>query len=137
MTTPTESTQTYSAVVHALDERQSTGTFQVRTLSQQDRIFVGLKWLGIAWLIGLCFIPVPMIHFVIPPLMFALGPIVFIKGFLGHQRIEEGRVDCPNCQKEILFPVARFQPEYRENCPHCNYQLRINFPEAQHPRDQK
>jgi ssDNA-binding Zn-finger/Zn-ribbon topoisomerase 1 len=119
------------AVVHTLDERKSIGQFLIRDLSQKERVTVGLKWLGAAWLVGACFLPLPIIHFVIPPLMFALGPVAFVFGFLGHRRIEEGRANCPNCNKEIVFPVARFKPEYRENCPHCNYQLRINFPEAE------
>lgn len=87
-----------------------------------------LIWAG-CWLAAVLTIPIPIVHFIAPPLLLLAGPIVgiaVIKIFGGAVDITAGGGACPDCGKPItLGPCAERWPMDLP-CPHCGVRLYIN-----------
>ena len=95
------------------------GEVYYRDWSPTERHRRSLRWLALLWLLAVAFLVVPLVHFVLPPLLAVAGPLVAIK-IAGLQRSVFGGVGvCPKCAQAVwigavplLFPLA-------ETCGRC------------------
>jgi hypothetical protein len=106
---------------------QSFGSVEVRTVPRE----VALKKAVVAWLacwgIAVLTIPIPIVHFIAPPLLLVLGPIIgfaIYKLYDGASDIVRGEAPCPDCKGVILInPCAESWPMDLA-CPCCQARLR-------------
>ncbi|MSQ83779.1 MAG: hypothetical protein EXR77_12985 [Myxococcales bacterium] len=95
------------------------GAVYYRDWSLPERRRRSLRWLALLWLLAVAFLAVPIVHFVLPPLLVVAGPLVAIT-IAGLRRSVFGGVGvCPKCAQAVwigavplLFPLA-------ETCGRC------------------
>lgn len=84
-------------------------------------------WVG-SWLAAAAAIPIPIVHFIAPPLLLIGGPILgffVFKLYDGATDVTGGRCACPSCGKAWdLAPAAASWP-LQFACPECQAQLTI------------
>jgi len=78
-----------------------------------------------SWGLGLVAIFIPLLHFVLVPLLIIAGPFAFYWVAGQEQIILGGKGECPECQRE--FEIARSPVKWplSDLCNHCRSQLNI------------
>ena len=86
--------------------KASDGKVDLVAVPQREAVKRGLiGWLG-CWGLAVVTLPIPLVHFVAPPLLILLGPLI---GFVVY-RLYHGAVDisqggglCPDCGTEVVI----------------------------------
>ena len=104
----------------------SAGSARIRSLQSRERVGNALRTLGTLWGIGLCCVLLPIIHFVLVPLLFCLG-IYFAAGIAAVRGVlVSGSVPCPGCRKPFVLEPGLARWPVSGVCPHCRRDLEIN-----------
>jgi hypothetical protein len=100
---------------------QSEGT--VKEFSPQEKTIRALKVLGAFWGAAVVSILIPVLHFVLVPGFFIIGPIMANVKRNQQIEIENARFPCPECKKELEFKKISGNWPIRQTCPNCSSQL--------------
>ena len=75
-------------------------TLQVEPLPAGSRLGRGVVRLVVCWVLAVAFVLVPLLHFVLVPGLFILGPVLAWLATRATVRVRSERIDCPKCGKE-------------------------------------
>ena len=113
-----------------VDSAQGTarGNAEVTVVGRELALKKGvIVWLA-CWAVALVTLPIPIVHFIAPPLLLVLGPVL---GFLvfrvcdGASDLAGGTYECPSCGKSwALVPAAASWP-LSIACQGCETRLTI------------
>jgi hypothetical protein len=84
-----------------------------------------MKALGICWLISLCTIPLPPIHWVTVPFFFFYGIYRAVKKYREPEHFIPFTVPCPECEKPIEIEGRVVEIPLALVCPHCRFALKL------------
>lgn len=106
-------------------DKSCVGVLQVQIFSKEERRKRALKWGGGAFLIALATLPLPLVHFVVPPLFILIAPFVARYQWRQERLIYGGVASCPVCSKD--FPFAKRQPSFPfdDVCTSCRQAIRV------------
>ena len=103
----------------------STGSVTIRQWSGREKRQRAIKALAISWALGILAIAIPMLHFVLCPLLFIGGPIAARFAYLQKGHITGGETKCPGCGKTSAIHPANLQFPVFDTCDQCKTSLRI------------
>ncbi|MES2965357.1 MAG: hypothetical protein V4760_15845 [Bdellovibrionota bacterium] len=83
----------------------------------------GLAFFGVA----IVFLPVPLIHFVLPPIFLIVSIAAFVTTFRQTRIVPSIDGTCPACGAIVEFKNHRFDGHQKDVCPSCRQHLKIQF----------
>jgi hypothetical protein len=106
--------------------KSSMGFLEIQNFSPEERRKRAFKFGGRVFLIGVACIVLPLVHFVLPPLLFIISPFVARYYFRQERAILGGGGKCPNCGAD--FPVAKRPPKFPfdDVCTACRQAVVVN-----------
>jgi hypothetical protein len=110
-----------------IDSRELPVQIPVDDLTTREAMVRALKPLAILWGIAAGFLLMPIIHFVVPPIAFVTGLVLFIKTSLEKKLIRFVELICPVCSKPIVVKDTVYRPEIKIVCESCRNHLKIVF----------
>jgi hypothetical protein len=113
--------------IQSLDGKESTAFVPIRELTVKERAKSAFKWLAVFWGIMLAFVPVPMVHLVMVPLFFLIGPVAAVIAFKVKRRVGASDVSCPLCGKPVDLSGQKVRPRFKDRCPNCLNDLYVEF----------
>ena len=94
-------------------------------LTREERMKKGFKASGIFWLLAVCCLPIPLMHFILVPLNLALGGIKAWSFWTSQAVINDGHTKCPRCQAAVTFTDQPEKWPLKILCQACGYQVRL------------
>jgi hypothetical protein len=118
--------------IQSLDGKETVTEVSIRDLTIKERALSALKWLGVFWGVMLAFVPIPMVHLVMVPLFFLIGPIAAVIAFqvkrrVGKSGVGDSSVVCPLCGKPVDLSGQRIRERFKDRCPSCLNDLYVEF----------
>lgn len=118
---------------------KSQGIAQLKAVPREQAVRKGLIGLLGAWGLAVLTLPIPIAHFIAPPLLLLLGPFIgfgVYKLYHGGVDIMRGEAPCPDCGTSVfLMPCAERWP-LDVVCPGCEARLsatRVNSTDLEQP----
>lgn len=104
----------------------TTGGVFLRDWSEADRRRRAARWWAGLWALGLAFVFVPILHFVVPPALLVAGPLVASRVGAVRRTVFGGIGPCPRCGAAVVVGggIALDWP-VREACGRCYLALEI------------
>ena len=101
------------------------GQLYYRDFDSHARTRRALSWLGALWAVALATLVIPIVHFVLPPLLLIAGPIVAIR--IGHTpRVVFGGLGvCPKCRQPLWIGGVPLRLPLRETCARCYVAVQV------------
>ena len=75
-------------------------TLQVEALTAGARFGRGVVRLVVCWVLAVACVLVPLLHFVLVPGLFILGPVLAWLATRATVQVKSERIGCPRCEKE-------------------------------------
>jgi len=124
MEMPTTDSERVNVVVK-VDDLRADGWVIRRDLLKNERMKRSLKIFGGFFLVACFTVFVPILHFILPPLLIISGSVLAIGEYGNTGEILKGEIPCPNCKK-----VNELQREGEEwprtfRCQGCSFTLTI------------
>jgi hypothetical protein len=119
-------------VVFYSSQKQSRGHATLSTVPREVALRNGIVlWLA-CWGVAIITLPIPIVHFIAPPLLILLGPPLGIgvyKLYNGATDITGGGGLCPDCGANVSFykRAARWPADM--TCPSCQARLTARPPD--------
>jgi hypothetical protein len=107
--------------------KASSVTFQLKHLSAAEKRKLAFKSLGFFWLLSICSIPLPPIHWVTVPGFFLFGIYMFVKKTRQPTYFEPFTAKCPECGQDIPVKAQVAENPLSLACPHCRYGLKLDW----------
>ena len=107
------------------NHRKEPATVKLERWSPRQRKIRGLKSLGLWWGLAVLSVAIPILHFLLVPLFFALGLVLPFVAMRRQSIVLGGKGTCPYCSKP--FTIAR-QPDrwpLQDICTACNRHVTI------------
>lgn len=93
-----------------------------------QRLRRGAVGLAICWSLAGVSIVIPGLHFVLPPILLLVGPIVFVLRVLGRSSFAQVEGVCPRCKVQRTMPTSgRVVDETNLFCDGCGNQLTMQL----------
>lgn len=114
-----------SIILRSLSGQETICSFaeSIETLPERNNRLVKTTAIFVA--VFVTFLFVPIIHFVVPPLILILGVIYFAKNLSSTKTKVFGTCACPECGNEILISEITSSFPVKTYCSHCRNQLYI------------
>lgn len=107
-------------------DQEKIGEVRIKTFNQKERIVRGLKFLGIFWGSAILAVFIPMLHFILVPLLFLVG--IIVAAFVSQTKsvVLGGESVCPKC--ESFLPIVRSSDQWplSDLCSHCRTTVTIS-----------
>ena len=105
-------------------------SIKIREIDKKEQWKNALVTFAFFCLLSILFIPIPLIHFFLPPGFFLLGIFFAYKKYFKNIALLETQVKCPACEKSISIKECfEKQPLFKEiTCPHCLSLSQLNAP---------
>lgn len=111
------------------DGQQDTAILHKKLFNKADRVKRGLQLTGIFWLVALCMLPIPVVHFTVLPSLLIAGPIAGFIRFRALEANEHVSGKCPVCKQEVSIPVeANEKLPMHKYCPACDKPVQVLVP---------
>lgn len=117
----------YEARLTDISGHSSIGRADVVDLDYDQRMKRAMKRAGGFFLAGLVFVPIPFIHFFVPPIFFAFSVYAFFQTLKQLKMVPTIKGSCPNCSADVEFKNHRFAGFQKDVCPSCRQQLKIEI----------
>lgn len=118
-------TTTTEKIRFKLDDEQSAGEAVKEVPSKAELRKRGLRAAMPFWLAAIPCVFIPLLHFILVPMLLAIG---FFQGYSywkGKALFKNGKVTCPRCQKALEFTEMAYEVPLKVLCDSCGYQLRL------------
>ena len=109
----------------SLDSKISPVDLQIVEPLAGERALRSMKPFGVLFLAGSAFLLVPIIHFVVPWVLYLAAIVTGIKTFLEPKLIRAGHGPCPICAKAVIFRNAPYRSRSKIVCESCRNQLKL------------
>lgn len=107
-------------------DQEKIGEVRIKTFNQKEKIFRGLKFLGIFWGSAIFAVFIPMLHFILVPLLFLVG--IIVAAFVSQTKsvVLGGESICPKC--ESFLPIVRSNDQWplTDLCSNCRSTVTIS-----------
>jgi hypothetical protein len=81
------------------------GTLHIRHFSGGERLRRALAVLGMCWGVGLATVIIPLVHFVVPPVMLIIGPVLAWRRYGVVMQNEKIVGSCPSCGQPVTLEL--------------------------------
>lgn len=108
-----------------VDDLQTEGEVRRRDLPQPERLRRSLRSFGICFLIAFFTVFIPILHFILPPLLLIIGMVFAATTWMETSEIGGGEITCPNCKKQMLLRRAAEEWPQSLRCEGCSYTLTV------------
>ncbi len=109
----------------SLDSKESSVDLVIVQPTAGERFGRAMKPFGILFIAGSVFLLVPIIHFVVPWVLYVVALVMGVKTFFEPKLIRAGEAPCPICAKPVVFKNAPYRARSKVVCEHCRNQLRL------------
>lgn len=113
------------SVVCKVDELSTTGWAERRDYTQSERMKRGLKMFGIFFGVACLTVFVPILHFILPPLLLITGSVLAFNEYKATGEMEGGEITCPNCKLQMKLPRDSEDWPRHQRCEGCSFGLTI------------
>ena len=96
-----------------------------RHWSESERVGRALKIFSVLFLVAAASLAIPIVHFVLAPLLFLICIVATIKIYRQRMQILGGIALCPVCKHEFVIISGYSQWPIYSNCTNCNRTLTI------------
>ncbi len=107
------------------DAKKNHSSFDFRLIEMPERIFSGVKILGILWVIAIGCILVPFLHFILVPGFLFLGMVFGYASWETQFEIMKGNFLCPNCDQENSVAGESYRLPRNRRCDKCSVTLQL------------
>ena len=119
-------------VILKADTKCARGEVFLQTWDAPSRTRRALKWLAMLWGFGAFCIIFPIIHFILPPLLLLLGPVVALQIFRQESAILGGVGSCPGCGERFEIVRSNYlKPKdewpLTDSCAACRVEVTIEM----------
>jgi hypothetical protein len=113
-------------VIRSYTEKSAPGTVRLKIWTSKERTARSFKFWGMCWVIAICCVPLPIIHFTVLPLLLIAGPIGAWLISTQGQQILGGEGVCPDCGQ--FLPIAPGVDSWplKDLCTRCQRALTID-----------
>jgi len=117
-----------SIKLHAQQHASADGVLYSQRFTPRECWQRALKMLAITWLLAAISLFIPMIHFVLSPLLFIAGPLLAWRLYNLTQQTLAAAGECPLCHQAIRIELeARTQMPHWNLCPRCNKPVQLKL----------
>ncbi len=116
---------TISVKITSFREKVSQGEVEQKIWDKRERTMRGLKALGVSWGLAVFAVVIPILHFVLVPLLLVIGPFAFYYVAGQKEIILGGKGLCPECEREFEIVRSTAKWPLSDLCNHCHAQLKI------------
>lgn len=116
---------TIETIKFKLDDDQFAGEALKEIPSRSELRKKGLRAAMPFWLAAIPCIFIPLLHYLLVPVLLAIG---FLQGrsfWKGKALYKSGKVTCPRCKKGLEFNDLPLESPLKVLCSSCGYQLRL------------
>ena len=113
-------------VVCKVDDLQTEGWVVRRDLTKGERMSRSLKIFGGFFFAGCMTVFIPILHFILPPLLIIIGSVLAAGEYAGTGEILQGEITCPNCKKLMTLPKETEEWPRHQRCTGCAFSLTID-----------
>lgn len=105
--------------------KSTPGEVRIIEWNSRERLIRAAKVLALCWGIALITIPIPMVHFVVPPIMLLVGPFLFYVNYKQENGVAGGQGTCPSCSQKFDVVSGKLRWPIFEICNHCKSHVRL------------
>jgi hypothetical protein len=106
---------------------KTAGEVTIQEWDPKGRTKRALKTLGIFWGLAIAAVFLPLVHFVLVPLLVLTGPFVAAFVYTRETMIISGTGTCPNCQKPFAITKNPLKWPLNDVCGECHNSVEINL----------
>lgn len=103
----------------------SAGELRVLDLDDKMRVRTALRQAGILFGIGTACIILPLIHYVLPPVLWISAIVVFVRRLGDKAKLLGGGGPCPRCGAQVEVTPQLFVLPLETFCDGCRWAVRI------------
>lgn len=107
------------------NHKSSVGEIEIHTWTKQQRLWRALKSLCIFWLFAAISVLIPLLHFILVPVLLLLGPIMAGLAYRRPSRIIRSNLNCPNCDLKIEVLSQSLDWPIQQKCAGCSKFIRL------------
>lgn len=109
-------------------ETPTDATATISDWTMLERLRRGAVGLALCWSLAGVSIIIPGLHFVLPPVLLLVGPVVFVVRVLVRSSFVKVEGPCPRCKAARSLPLgSRVQAETNVFCDGCGNQLTLRL----------
>lgn len=101
------------------------GALQVLDLNDKMRMRTAARQAGILFGIGTACLVLPLIHYVLPPVLWISAVVVFVRRLGDRSRLLGGGGPCPRCGARVEVTPQLFVLPIETFCDQCRWAVRI------------
>ncbi len=106
----------------------NSGTLYSELPTSGERLVRAGKILGLCWVLAVIAVFIPVLHFILVPLLLIAGPVMAYLKYRVTELAEKADGVCPECQAEVSIPLdpADRLPKWTY-CPACNKPVQLVY----------
>lgn len=104
----------------------SAGIAYIRSWSPKQRIIRALLTLLAVWIVAALAVLIPILHFILVPLLLLLGPIIASIVYTKKSAVIGGDGVCPACKEKFEVASSRDSWPLSDICSHCSERVKIS-----------
>lgn len=104
----------------------SEGFVFIQTWDKKTRMIRSAKWWVAMWVLAGVTVFIPVLHFILVPAFFSLGPVVGIWTYRQSKAVMGGQGNCPKCGKELVIEPSKASWPLKDLCTDCRSQVFIS-----------
>jgi hypothetical protein len=113
------------SLICKVDDLSTEGWVERRPLAQNERLARAGKIFGIFFGAALLTVFVPILHFILPPLLLLTGSVLAFGEYTGKGEILDGEFTCPNCKRQMKLPRETEEWPRTQRCEGCSFTLSL------------
>ncbi len=106
-------------------EKSLDSELKIRSWDKRERTVRALKTWGILWAVMVPAIFIPVLHFLLVPLLFFGGPLAAIYLYRQENQIQKGELPCPACNNPIQISSGPVSWPLHTRCGSCQRFIRL------------
>lgn len=115
--------------VFAPDGTKVDGTLYIHTWTKSERVRRAFTWLMAFWVLAAFCVFIPVLHFLLVPGFFVIGPFIAYGVYQQTETVLGGYGQCPRCHEDLPLVGGKAEWPLRDLCTHCHAAIKIAPPE--------
>lgn len=117
---------TTQVVLTSPSGKQQDATVTIAEWTPQERLRRGLKFFGICWGAAILTIFIPILHFILVPLLLLAGPVAGYHFYQQERMMLGGQAICPQCGAPLQIEKGPAKWPAEELCTVCRTALQVS-----------
>ncbi len=119
-------TTTIRVLISSSSGKHCDAAVAVEELNASDRMRRSIKCLGMCWGGAIVAVFLPILHFILVPLLLIAGPCWAYYVYQQEQRLAGGQGTCPDCNASLKIERGAAKWPLDEICTACRTMLRVD-----------